>query len=224
MLIEGYTDIGVRYPNNQDTFWSAKVKADDREYAILAMCDGMGGLDDGSFASSLVISSIRDSIIAGLISKEDIYNAILSANQQILDKYKETNKQCGTTCTVAVIGGGYYYGWHIGDTRFYQFRGNSYRVLTEDHTVLNNKRKKGIDVTEELTKKYKSILSRCIGVSQKPRLDSFEGDYESGDVFIACSDGFWNFWNMDTSSLQERINEVKVKGERDNITVVSARV
>ena len=54
--IEGHTDVGVRYPNNQDSYWVARFTDNGIESAIVVLCDGMGGLEDGSFASNLVIS------------------------------------------------------------------------------------------------------------------------------------------------------------------------
>ena len=85
LRIQGFTDLGVRYQNNQDTYWVARFTNEGVNSAILVMCDGMGGLDDGSYASQKVISSIRESVVSGLVTKEDLHSAILSANSSILE-------------------------------------------------------------------------------------------------------------------------------------------
>ena len=219
LRIQGFTDLGVRYQNNQDTYWVARFTNEGINSAILVMCDGMGGLVDGSYASQKVISSIRESVVSGLVTKENLHSAILSANSSILETYSQQGKQCGTTCSVVVLEGGKYWGYHIGDSRLYQFRGSNYKILTEDHTLLNVKRKKGITITPEMQRKYRSTLSRCIGVIENPRIDYIEGSYLVGDTFVACSDGFWHFWDMDLSNFGESIERVKTLGERDNISV-----
>lgn len=222
--IEGYTDKGVRYSNNQDSYWVARFTDNGVNSAILVLCDGMGGLEDGSYASQLVVSNIRETLKEGLTSKEDIRSAILRANTTILEKYKPTGKQCGTTCSVIVLKEGSYWGYHIGDSRIYHFRGGNYKVLTEDHTVLNVRRKKGITITPEMQQKYRSTLSRCIGVQAKPRIDYLEGSYSEGDAFVSCSDGFWHFWNLGTEDFNGSIQEVKRLGEQDNITAAVVRI
>ena len=85
--IEGYTDKGIRYSNNQDSYWVARFTDNGVNSAILVLCDGMGGLEDGSYASQLVVSNIRETLKEGLTSKEDVRSAILKANTTILEKY-----------------------------------------------------------------------------------------------------------------------------------------
>lgn len=222
--IEGHTDVGVRYPNNQDSYWVARFTDNGIESAIVVLCDGMGGLEDGSFASSLVISTLKETLAKGITDKDGLKSAILDANSKILNKYKPLGKQCGTTCSMLVLSQGSYWGYHIGDSRIYQFRGNNYKVLTEDHTILNVKRKKGVEITSEMKRKYRSTLSRCIGVIPNPRIDYLEGTYTKGDTFVLCSDGFWHFWNLSISDLPKSIKEVKGFGEKDNITVATVKI
>ena len=222
--IKGHTDVGVRYPNNQDSYWVAKYEDNGVESVIVVLCDGMGGLEDGSFASQLVISNLRETLEKGNTSKEALKDVLLSANSKILSKYSPLGKQCGTTCSMLVLKEGNYWGYHIGDSRIYHFRGNNYKVLTEDHTVLNVRRKKGVTITPEMKRKYRSTLSRCIGVLKNPRIDYLEGTYIDGDAFVLCSDGFWHFWDLSVKDLEQSINSVKSFGEQDNITVAYVKV
>ena len=222
--IQGFTDLGVRYSNNQDTYWVAELEVDNSKATVIAICDGMGGLEDGSYASQLVISEIRNSILGGNLSSESIREAIQKANDIIFGKYSGLGKQCGTTCSVVVLQEGNYWGYHIGDSRIYQLRGSNYKILTEDHTLLNVRRKKGIKITPEDQRKYRSTISRCIGVIARPRIDFLEGTYEIGDTFVVCSDGFWHYWDIRLDNLKASIERVKSLGERDNITVAAVSI
>lgn len=219
MTLVGLTDIGVRYPNNQDTYWSAKLKVNGIDVTVLAVCDGMGGLEDGALASRLTITHIRDAILDGGIDREVIMSGILKANTELLELEKSSEKRRGTTCSIVVLSRGFYYGYHIGDTRVYQMRDSRYKILTEDHTALNAKRKKGEEITPEIERRYRSTLTRCIGVNPRPRIDFFSGDYVSGDTFVVCSDGFWHYWDGSLADIEGSIEKVKSLGERDNITV-----
>ena len=224
MKIQGFTDIGVRYKNNQDTYLVMRLNVDGVESCLLLLCDGMGGLEDGSFASQSVVKAIRDLCESGNLSKESVLEAINSVNTMLLEKYSSIGKQCGTTCSSLLLSEGSYWGYHIGDSRLYHFRGSNYKILTEDHTALNLKRKRGEVITPEIERRYRSTLSRCIGVVKSPRVDYVEGNYSVGDIFVACSDGFWHYWDMSLENLEDTIEMVKSKGERDNISVVSVEV
>lgn len=224
MEIRGFTDIGVRYENNQDTYLAVIFNMDGVESCLLLLCDGMGGLEDGSFASQSVVKAIREVYLSGNLSKESVLEAIKSVNALLLEKYSSVGKQCGTTCSLLVLSEGAYWGYHIGDSRLYHFRGKNYKILTEDHTALNLKRKRGELITPEIEKQYRSTLSRCIGVIKNPRIDFIEGSYSVGDTFVACSDGFWHYWDMSLDDFEKTIEMVKARGERDNISVVSVEV
>lgn len=219
MEVLGFTDVGVRYKDNQDTYLSMSLEVGGTKTSILVLCDGMGGLEDGRFASQRVVSAIREIALRGDFRKESFLSAIEGVNSEIYEKYSSKGKQCGTTCSFVVLSEGKYFGYHIGDTRIYHFRGSNYKILTEDHTLVNLKRKRGEEVSEEFARKHRSTLSRCLGAFKSPRLDYIEGEYQEGDTFVACSDGFWHYWNMSLNNLEEEIARIKSLGELDNITV-----
>lgn len=223
MATEGYTDIGLgRYNVNQDSFLTLDLDVDGIYYQVLLVCDGMGGLADGQIASSTLVRNIEQCILTHGVDLEKIKRSIVETNDLLYDSYSEDKS--GTTCSLVIIGNGRYEVLHIGDSRVYLFRGEGYKQLTKDHTYLNNLIKKGVEITPEIRKKYQSVLSRCIGVMLKPRIDSASGTTKEGDVFIACSDGFWHYWDFDYSDLPKSIERLKRTGERDNITVVYAKV
>ncbi len=96
--------------------------------------------------------------------------------------------------------------------------------LTKDHSAIV---KYGIkkDKNPELYRKYKNSLTRCLGVKSDVIVDTYEGDYEEGDIFFCCSDGFWHYledYSINREMLGNLQNLVKScisNGETDNITV-----
>lgn len=84
MEVLGFTDVGVRYKDNQDTYLSMSLEVGDTKTSILVLCDGMGGLEDGRFASQRVVSAIRGLALSGDFRKESFLSAIESVNSENL--------------------------------------------------------------------------------------------------------------------------------------------
>lgn len=228
MKVTGYSDIGTRRTSNQDTFWSAVFEADGQEYGILVMCDGMGGLSEGTWASKEVTNAIRNSVLGGKFSIDELKETMISSSKVLLDRSIElsegSNKtvKIGTTCTVVLVSKATmrYECLHIGDSRLYLIGGiEGASMVTEDHTHINVLAKRGVEITPELRKKYRSVLSRCIGTKLRPNIDYISGPIYAGQKLLVCSDGFWHHWDGSVEDLQSSIERVKNLGELDNITV-----
>ena len=102
--------------------------------------------------------------------------------------------------------------------------------ITNDHTAINKFREEGKEITDEMRKKYKNMLSRCVGASKTIKLDEFDGKYQKGDVFLLCSDGFWHTLSSDDFKsgaildLEKMVEKCKKLGETDNITACLVQV
>lgn len=220
MELFGQTDIGLRYQENQDSYWGATLEVDSKPAAILILCDGMGGLADGKKASQQVVKSIKGLVQKGTLSQHSIIDTLKKANDSILESSKLNGTRSGTTCSLVFLMNNKYFGIHIGDSRIYHYSGGKQNLLTNDHTALEVRRKRGEKITPEIERKYRSTLSRCIGVRPNPRFDFIDGTYKEGDTFLVCSDGFWHYWKGSFADLEKEINNVKFVGEKDNITVL----
>lgn len=223
MNISIISDIGVRRKENQDNYWYARLSIDNKEAGIICLCDGMGGLDNGKLASKIVVEAIREYLKTNS-NFQDLSEVILQSNKTIYNLGKSSKQLMGTTCTVLMCYDGRYMIYHVGDTRCYVRHCNDVQQLTTDHSALT---KYGItkENNPDMYKKYKSKLTRCLGVKENIALDYIEGIYESGDVFLVCSDGFWHFFDTGTM-LDGRVDDLDNlvyncinKGETDNITV-----
>ena len=186
----GLTDKGSR-PVNEDCIGDAH--RDDAHCFIL--CDGLGGHGMGDKASQLVTHFIEESFM----KSEDIESFaanVLPEAQKALTAAQQSaglvNKML-TTAVVLIIKGSQGISLHIGDSRLYRFRNGSAIWRTRDHSVPQL-----LVMTGEIEEKDirchpdRSRLLRALGDgSETVRFETGRFDIEEGDVFLLCSDGFW---------------------------------
>lgn len=223
MNLQCITDIGNSRKDNQDNYWGGIAKVDGSDCGIICVCDGMGGLNDGSLASSAVIKAVRDGFRSGTPFKE-LEGVVQHANSVIYDKSASSGKKMGTTCTIVEAIDGKYRILHIGDTRCYRLsKRGGFDLLTVDHSAVKQY-ELSPDKDYTMWKKYKNSLTRCVGVKPRIQMDYREGTYNNGDSFIVCSDGMWHLFEKnifrlaDLSDLKALVSKAIKEGELDNIT------
>ena len=222
MKLTSITDIGVKRTNNQDNFWASRLNINGSEAGVICLCDGMGGLSNGALTSKIVAERVMQFFKKSIDFKE-LENIIKEANTYIYEVISKKG-QSGTTCTILFCLNGEYKILHVGDSRCYRVSSSGVQLLTEDHTVIEKYRKQGRDLPDDLVKKYRNVLTRCVGAEKNVSLDYLEGTYSDGDYFLVCSDGFWHylkessFSNGDIFNLSLLVGKFKASGETDNIT------
>ena len=136
--IAAVTDIGRRRASNQDNFFvngafidHYKVRAerfesvDTEEVHVLAVCDGMGGLQDGDVAAMTGVTVLSDFAdeLQSIRSYEDASftaNRVVStANDRILKRIKKTGKPMGSTFAMLVASINCLYACNLGDSEIY---------------------------------------------------------------------------------------------------------
>lgn len=219
MRIKSITNICNR-PENQDNYWCAILKVNSLRLGVVCVCDGMGGLENGGKASTLLVSRVREHfLLNGTI--EGIEDVVDEANVEI-KSMSETRS--GTTCTVLMCADGNYYIYNVGDTRCYIWSREGVTQLTTDHTVIQKYKNEGREITPEIEKRYKNVLTSCVGVMDSVKYDIFTGSYTDKDRFLVCSDGFWHtlgdndFLSGEILDLDNMVNRCIDLGESDNIT------
>ena len=235
MNVIAYSNVGKR-KNNQDSYWASTIRitdnstGDSMEAGIICVCDGMGGLDNGQLASEIVIKNIREHILkGGEINKiVDVFN---KSNEEI---HNRVEGKSGTTCVLCIVCNGYYTVFNVGDSRCYRWNSRKayapIKRITNDHTVIEDLKREGKTITPAIQRKYKNVLTKCIGVPANIQCDIFSGDCDLGDVFLVCSDGFWHtlsaedFKNGNIFNLQKISERAMNLGELDNITACILRV
>lgn len=222
MNINSLTDIGTKRTENQDNYWSAILNIDGKEGGVVCLCDGMGGMNNGGLASKLVVEATRDYFKTD-IDFDGLREVLQQTNSTIYEIGSKEHSRLGTTCTILLCYDGKYQILHVGDTRCYLLREDSFEPLTTDHSALkkyNITRQKD----EKLYNKYKSKLIRCIGAKPQVVLDYVQGEYHDGDVFFVCSDGLWHYldnydyYAEELLDLPGLVRKCIESGETDNIT------
>lgn len=227
MKLISLTDIGIKRSDNQDNYWASRLSINGEEAGVICLCDGMGGLNNGALTSRTVVTEVKKFFMSSIDFK-DLEMVIKDVNTLIHDKISQGG-QSGTTCTVLFCYKGHYKILHVGDSRCYLKSDEKVSILTEDHTVIARYEKQGKVVPDRLVKKYRNVLTRCVGASDHVTLDYMEGKYKDGDLFLVCSDGFWHylddesFFNGDLSNIdgvRSLVNKMMYDyNETDNITV-----
>ncbi|MGB3328799.1 MAG: protein phosphatase 2C domain-containing protein [Thermomicrobiales bacterium] len=202
LVVSSVTDAAGR-PTNEDAILVADLPqvADpaDRGY-VLAVADGMGGLERGEVASKLAIELLGD-----LFARErpaDIALALKQAYRRANDAiYAESRKsgdagQMGTTLVAAIIHGKYATIANVGDSRAYLMRANQLTQITMDHSLVSDQMKDGkIDAEQARKSPQRNLLTHALGA--EPQLDRklpsiYEVSLLPEDRLLLCSDGFYD--------------------------------
>lgn len=209
----GYiTDLGNVREVNQDRV----VAFCNESSALLAVADGMGGMSEGEKASQIVADNIKSwwDINNSIFENTDIdtinqslWEEILSINNEIVDYSQIKNASMGTTIAALFIKGGKGIIAHSGDSRVYAIRGENVVQLTEDENLYSYIEK--YENNQNNIPKNKSILLSYLGKSKNVAINVKLINIKSGDIFLICSDGLYNFINIYNNKIVELINKMK---------------
>lgn len=270
--VAAQTDVGIAKSVNQDSLTVKVAGTPYGEAAVAVLCDGMGGLEQGEVASAVVARAYEqwffkefplalreDGLDASWLEKS--WDRIANdCNTRILDYSRERRTTMGTTLTVLLLFGGSFYILHVGDCRAYRMtdsgnRRNSDSLierLTADQTYVAREVALG-HMTPEQAKNdaRRNVLLQCIGTVSHVNPDFISGQYQAGNSFLLCSDGFrhelseremYDYchlalknveWCVDyrqensrvmSGQLKYLIEQNKKRKEKDNISVILIKV
>ncbi|TLN08513.1 Stp1/IreP family PP2C-type Ser/Thr phosphatase [bacterium] len=207
---------------------------------LLAVADGMGGHQAGEVASRVALDTVSAYVTqnSGDIAANPgavLQKALAEANQKI---YRQARQESGyhgmgTTITAAILLPGKAYLAHVGDSRAYLIHGGEIRLVTDDHSLVNELVKNGgITVDEASRHPQRNVLTRAVGSSAGVDVDLYEEATVRGDILLLCTDGLSNLLSpgeirdivTGVASLEEgtaRLVELALAGGgADNITVI----
>lgn len=243
--IASASDIGLVRAQNEDAI------AADLMYGLVMLADGMGGHQCGEVASAMAIQIIK-SELANLFAmqlhgqlqeisvSEMLEKAVLRANE-IIEQTAQKQAGCegmGTTLVCGVFTDNSIIVGHIGDSRMYRLRNDSFVQLTEDHSLLQAQINAGL-VTKDQARhaRNRHMVTRALGTSLAVELELHKYDVQVGDVYLLCSDGLTDlveddevkatiiYANGDMSLATEQLLTLaKSHGGNDNISVLIASV
>jgi len=201
-------DIGLLRERNED----AVAVAEDSSWSAAVVCDGVSSSSHGEIASRTGADVALASIAKRAKSLEApsdadlqsvVFDAIVQAHNAILQKPipDEGRDPSGTTIVAALVfGSKMAIGW-AGDSRAYLVDGAGARLVTCDHSWLNQARAAGIvQNSEDMTDPLAHALTRCIGPLE---LAEGEGGAQPDTIVlevsapakvVLCSDGLWGYF------------------------------
>lgn len=213
----GWTDRGKVRKNNEDSFLG--LKFDAREVQRLgkfgeaslanadfafAVSDGMGGALAGEYASSIAVEKITTLLpksfgirAVGLDAGfDDVLVELFAQIHKALAYLGTSYEECHgmeTTLSLCWFTPGWMYFGHIGDSRIYYLskREGGIKQISHDDTHVGWLFRNGkINEREARTHPRRNVLQKALGGSNQfvdPQVGAV--GYESGDIFLLCTDG-----------------------------------
>ncbi len=245
LTVAAASNVGLRRTGNEDSHvvWMGE-RGREREAlgVLLVIADGMGGANAGEVASQLAAAAVLETYRE--LGADDpaaaLGQAITRANAVVHEQASQNPEQrgMGTTCTAVAIRGDRLWLAHVGDSRAILVRGESFRRLTHDHSLVAELVERGHLTPEEaLTDPRRNQLTRCVGAAPETEADVMElvERLVPGDTIVLCSDGLHGLVTEGEIAMiagdrapgegcDELIALANERGGPDNITVLIARV
>ena len=245
----GLSDVGLLRSSNQDAF------VVDNDLGLWVVADGMGGRAGGDVASKLTVKALIDHFqqckeSGGSASFKrgngeasvQLRQAIRAADEAVRQRALEEPALDGMGTTIVavlvsslsplqlVIG-------HVGDSRAYLYRGQELRLLTRDHSLVEDLLTRGQISPEEVgTHPQRHILVRALGIEGQTDPDISNQAFQSGDILLLCTDGITNMLSdrhiiaqltraaeSPDEICSRLVAEANARGGKDNSTAVVVR-
>jgi PPM family protein phosphatase len=223
------SDTGRQRHANEDAYYARPP--------VFVVADGMGGAQAGEVAAQMATESFDRDLGSG--SPEAVLREVAeTANTRIHQHAKQDASRAGmgTTMTAAILNAGdesVAIG-HVGDSRAYVLRNSKLERLTEDHSLVEEMRRKG-QLTDEQASEHpqRSIITRALGPDPTVEVDIRTVQVRKGDVFLLCSDGLTTMVSEERitrilsgatsldAAVRALVDEANRAGGRDNITAVA---
>ena len=231
------SDMGCKRTNNEDAFGAFP------DAGVFCVADGMGGGDDGEFASAETVAAVsrvcaRAPVSGGCgrpaaVMAMEISAALNGVSASVVRHVAENGlKFCGSTFVGVLFDStapDAAVALHAGDSRLYRYRDGVLTRLTRDHSVaelVGRPDEKSLDV------RFRSMIVRAVGVQSTVELERTTFDVCPGDRIFMCSDGLTRMASEEDLSdiladepsadaaVEKMVEAAKRGGGDDNITVV----
>lgn len=230
-----FTDKGGR-KNNEDCLGVANN--------IYIVADGLGGHSYGEVASREAVRYLEGTYQGLLnLSNENMHSIIEDVNSYIWDmKTKNSQyKNMASTIVVGFIANEKFNYFNVGDSRMYYFRRNKISFRSKDHSVTQACVDMGeIEEKEMRFHEDRNKLTKVLGNKKNIKLrDNFQPfSVESGDAFLLCTDGFWEYvleeemekclatskTSKDWMEKMLKEHDKRVDGTHDNYSAVCVKI
>lgn len=199
----GRTDVGLVRRQNEDSHFA------DAAIQLFVVCDGVGGRAGGAEASKVACNFIAQELgkhrklirdfseNSGNVTRRDLsvlLERTISDASAAVRRAQAGNPDfsgMATTNVTLLVAGSHAFIGHVGDSRVYLVRQGVMHPLTEDHSVMNDMKRRGRAAPERghIGATFTEALTRALGVLDSARVDLLDLELIPGDRFILCSDG-----------------------------------
>ncbi|MEW6672885.1 MAG: protein phosphatase 2C domain-containing protein [Thermodesulfobacteriota bacterium] len=244
----GISDPGRSRADNQDYIFI------DASGHFMLLADGMGGHERGAEASEAAIAVLKERLhpdillqeLADITDAEGIPTEVICLSSIVEDAVKEASRLIyernvkanlrrfmGTTVVGLVpVSDDFMLWFHVGDSRLYRWRNGNFKQLTADHSAYSQWERSGRQGAEPA----KHVITRAIGPNKMASADISWEKWQTGDVYLLCSDGLTDMLSdKDISQILADHREVdqiashlvdaaNAAGGRDNVSVVVCKV
>lgn len=196
------TEAGLVKKINQDSLLIQHVKYKGKEGLLAVVCDGVGGLEQGEFASASIVYGLRQWICERVIRQDgyaiekSLEECLRMWNQKLYTYAKEHHVRMATTCSLLFIWNGEYIIVHVGDSRIYELQNNHCIQLTKDQS-------------------YHHALLQSIGYQDNVVMETCR-EKITGDGFLVCSDGMYRTIQQEELQLRSK-TKFQMKQELDSL-------
>ncbi len=226
------TDCGKVREKNEDAF----INYPDRKIWVVA--DGMGGHEHGELASRMVVEAVADIQLSDNFNDriKQITTALRQVNKAFTQDKTVVQGQpptvMGSTVIVLLIDNHRMACIWAGDSRCYLFRKNNIYQVTKDHALWQELvDEQAFSEKEAQQQKGSFALTRAIGANEELHLEIVEMEIISGDKFLLCSDGVYQYIRYDQLyqvmtkpspqlAVEQLFQDVLATEAKDNLTAI----
>lgn len=225
------TDTGRQRRTNEDAYLARAP--------IFVVADGMGGAQAGEVAAQMAAGAFETFDRPSGDAEQTLRETVKEANREIWRLAHEDagHSGMGTTLTAALVGEADVSIAHVGDSRAYLYRDGELSLLTRDHSLVEELRRRG-QLTESEAEQHpqRSIITRALGPEPEVEVDTHTHSARDDDVFLLCSDGLTTMVTDgqieeilgNSGSLGEAVSRLVSSaneyGGKDNVTAIAFRV
>jgi PPM family protein phosphatase len=180
----GLTNRGKVREKNEDSILT------DPSGTLWAVADGMGGYGNGDVASDIVIDCLA-MIPDGADPGPALVARLKEANHIVTERQRAPGmERMGSTVVAALISRAVAYVAWAGDSRAYLLRGGHLRMLTRDHSVVQELIDRGeLTLAEAESHPESHLVTRAVGGAPDLEVDLVSIPLAVGDRLLLCSDG-----------------------------------
>lgn len=236
---EMLTDQGLKRKNNQDRICA--YRSDDA--ALFAVADGMGGHENGEYASTKIVEYIGRLWNTHSWSNDNIQSAVDSiidcmdtVNDELYIYAAERKIICGSTVSVLLVLKNTYAVINIGDSPVFLVDKYGISHISTEHSYDVIKLKSTFAKLSDIEPDRKGRLVQAIGVKQRIFPNVRTDKISSKTAFLLCSDGVSKYYSekqikkmlasvrSGKTEVKEQVSLVKeqvyAKGASDNFSEI----